>query len=775
MSKFYAKDGLFWLDDQPILLQAGEFHYYRTPADQWAHRLGLLKQAGFNAVASYMPWMWHEMKEGDFDFDGHSHPMRNLAGFLDLAAEMGLWIIARPGPYIMAESINEGIPQWVFTKYPAATFIDQQNHAQNIASYLHPDFLICASRWYQAIFGVLTPRQVTRRGRIVLVQLDNEMGMLHWVRNIMDTNPDTLARFAAYLQAVYGGRLAVHYPASDLAAFLRDGILCPQEPYAARLVEDYRRYYRFYLRAYASFLLSEARRNGLEVPPVINIHGFANGGKTFPIGISQLIEAMEIDGMVSATDVYPLVIGEGTYHQLLLVNAMTQALHNPAQPLFSIEFQSGGNHDFSNSQSSFHDLHARLSFSVGMRAINHYLFFGGMNHPLISPVKRHDWGHPVRTDGSLRGHFARYPRLSAALTAYGEALTRARPQTVTTIGFRLDDFMTEVSTPATAEATRILTHQREVVLFDFIARGLALTHRPFNALELSRARLDLAATPHLWVMLERQCEAAIQQKLIDYVRAGGKLALVGRMCLEDGAHKPCTLLKDALGVTSIDSDPPFTSSEINAFEHCDVPISFAETYKGSFEEVFARRGEDVIGFVKTLGKGRVLFFGAALPTDTLEDLNILHQMALKMGCAPLFTLSTWADTRISCGENGSFLFINNYLDDPIETVITRQEAALFDGQPVCLPARQGAILPLDWQLEAGILLHYLTVEVRDVLREQDSLSLLLAQEEFAAELTLSGWECPGAEIVERFGHTCRARLHGKDGRIHLKKESASAL
>ncbi len=25
----------FWLDDQPLLLQAGELHYFRTPADQW--------------------------------------------------------------------------------------------------------------------------------------------------------------------------------------------------------------------------------------------------------------------------------------------------------------------------------------------------------------------------------------------------------------------------------------------------------------------------------------------------------------------------------------------------------------------------------------------------------------------------------------------------------------------------------------------------------------------------------------------------------------------
>ena len=107
MSKFIVKNGQFWLDDHPQLIQAGEFHYFRTPREEWRHRLGLLKAAGFNAVASYIPWLWHQLDEDVSDFDGSSHPMRNLAGFLDLAAEMGLLIIARPGPYINAETINE--------------------------------------------------------------------------------------------------------------------------------------------------------------------------------------------------------------------------------------------------------------------------------------------------------------------------------------------------------------------------------------------------------------------------------------------------------------------------------------------------------------------------------------------------------------------------------------------------------------------------------------------------------------------------------------------
>ncbi len=761
--------GLFWLDDRPLLLQAGEFHYFRTPPDQWEHRLGLLQAAGFNAVASYIPWRWHEPEEGHFDLDGHSHPMRNLVGFLDLAAEMGLFIIARPGPYIMAETINEGIPDWVFSHYPQVAFIDQHGRPQNIVSYLHPDFLTCAARWLRAVFGVLAPRQVTRGGCIVLVQLDNEMGMMHWVRNILDIHPDTLERFATWLRQTYGEQLAERYPTTNRVSFLRQGITQAQSPHAARTVEDYRRFFRGYLREYAAFLLNEAQKNGLEVPPVINVHGFANGGKTFPIGLSQLVEVMELPGVLTATDVYPGFIGEGNYHELLLVNEMTRALQNPQQPLFSIEFQAGGNQDFGGAQTSFFDLHTRLSLSVGMRAINHYLFFDGENDPLLSPVRRHDWGHPVRKDGSLRRHYHRYPQLSQTLAAYGEALALARPQTVTAVGFRLDDFSTEVNTPATEEATRIITHQREVILFDFIARGLALTHRPFRALELGRAALDVRETPTLWAMSERRCEAAIQRKLVDYVRSGGRLALIGRLCLEDGGGRPCTLLRDALGLTSVQSDPPFTPSHIDAFGYTDIPVSFVETYRGTFDRIIATRQGETVGFVKALGHGQVLVFGAALEANTLEDLDLLHRMALEIGCPPAFTLSEWADVRLSRGEKGSFLFINNYQDDPIETRIAWQGQPLFGGNAIYLPARQGAILPLDWQVAEGVTLHYVTAEVRRVERRPESLILGLAQDAFAAELSLSGWECPEAQRVSE-SVPPRLFLRGRDGRIVLYRQ-----
>lgn len=757
MNRFIVRDGQFWLDGAPLFLHAGEFHYFRTPADEWPHRLGLLKAAGFNAVASYIPWLWHQPQPELSDLTGHSHPMRDLAGFLDLAAEMGFLFIARPGPYIMAETINEGIPPWVFAQHPQAALVAQDGVVHNIASYLHPDFLRAVAGWYRAVFGVLAPRQITRGGTIVLVHLDNEMGVLHWLRNAVDVNPDTLSRFAAYLQAAHGERPSERALLEQLT----------QPPHAGPLLEDYRRFYRDYLRDYAAWLWDEARAQGLEVPPVLNIHGFANGGKTFPIGLSQLAEAMAIDGMLSATDVYPLHIGEGNIHELLLVNELTKALQNPQQPLFSLEFQAGGNQDFSGGQDSFYDLHSRLCISSGMRAINHYLFFAGENDPLLSPVKRHDWGPPVRKDGSLRPHYHRYPKLSRALAAYGDALTRAHPQTCTAIGVQLDDFMTEVNNPFTEDATKLITHQREVVLFDFIARGLTLTHRPFGALELSRAALDPLATPTLWVMMERQCDAGVQEKLLEYAQAGGQLILVGRMCLEDRRHRPCTLLRDALGVTRLSGAQPFEHDLIRVFEHQDVPAAFVERYEGSFDDVFATADDGgAIGFIKTLGRGQVMVLGAA-PTDrTLTELDILHQMAQRVGCPPLFELSCWADVRLSVGDGDSFLFVQTYRDDPIDTTLAHAGTPLLGGHPLSLPARRGVILPLEWQVAPGVLLHYVTSEVTAVEDTGARLTLRTDQAEFFVELSLSGYRCEESVNVQRLGEQ-RLGVQGRNGVLEL--------
>jgi beta-galactosidase len=48
------------IDGEPVLIIAAEFHYFRTPKSAWRERLVLLKNSGFNTIATYIPWLWHE-------------------------------------------------------------------------------------------------------------------------------------------------------------------------------------------------------------------------------------------------------------------------------------------------------------------------------------------------------------------------------------------------------------------------------------------------------------------------------------------------------------------------------------------------------------------------------------------------------------------------------------------------------------------------------------------------------------------------------------------
>jgi beta-galactosidase len=268
-------------------------------------------------------------------------------------------------------------------------------------------------------------------------------------------------------------------------------------------------------------------------------------------------------------------------------------------------------------------------------------------------------------------------------------------------------------------------------------------------------------------MMEKQCDAATQQKLAEYARQGGTLILVGRVCAETFDHVPCTILQDAIGIQGIQADPPFTPVEIHAFAHRDIPASFVETYVGDFDEVFATSAEgQTVGFIKQVGKGRVMVFGAALAANTLDDLDILHHMANRVGCPPLFTLSDWADVRLSEGENGGFLFVNNYQDDPLETTITCAGVPLLGGHALALPARCGAILPLGWRVRPGVMVHYATSEIVEVRDEGSRLVLKTAQPDFWAEVSLSGYAPDAALIAERVDDQ-RFSLHGRAGVIEL--------
>ncbi|HEV2489304.1 MAG TPA: beta-galactosidase, partial [Candidatus Acidoferrales bacterium] len=74
------------IDGTPFFIHSAAFHYYRIPRDQWSFLLDRYRDLGINTIDIYIPWNWHEPSEGNFDFDGHSNPRRDLRALLQMIA-----------------------------------------------------------------------------------------------------------------------------------------------------------------------------------------------------------------------------------------------------------------------------------------------------------------------------------------------------------------------------------------------------------------------------------------------------------------------------------------------------------------------------------------------------------------------------------------------------------------------------------------------------------------------------------------------------------------
>ncbi len=150
----------FYLDGEPFVIRSAAMHYFRIVPQYWYDRLKKLKDCGFNTVETYTCWNLHERREGEFDFSG----ILDLERYVATAAELGLKVILRPGPYICAEWDAGGLPSWLLT-YP------------HLPLRCYDEvFLGKVRRYYTELFRRLQPYLATNGGPILMVQVENEYG-----------------------------------------------------------------------------------------------------------------------------------------------------------------------------------------------------------------------------------------------------------------------------------------------------------------------------------------------------------------------------------------------------------------------------------------------------------------------------------------------------------------------------------------------------------------------------------------------------------------------
>ena len=96
-------------DSRTEYVQAVEFPYYLYPRAQWERELVWLKTIGVSTVEFSVPWNWHQLQPGDFDFTGRTSPRRDLAGLVRILRRLELRGWVRPLPPV-AGWANSGWP-----------------------------------------------------------------------------------------------------------------------------------------------------------------------------------------------------------------------------------------------------------------------------------------------------------------------------------------------------------------------------------------------------------------------------------------------------------------------------------------------------------------------------------------------------------------------------------------------------------------------------------------------------------------------------------------
>ncbi len=258
------ENGKLKFNDQDISLLSGTFHYWRVHPESWNQVLLSIKEMGLKVVETYIPWEFHEISQDEFDFEGRTDSRRDLASFLKMTKDMGLWLIIRPGPYIYSEWVNMGVPDDVLPYHR-----------------MHPYFKNRAAAYIQSVSEVIAPYQITQGGNIILLEPENEVDTFEQLYEAQLGLGEEPGPFQAFLKERYNGSIeelnkkwGSHLASFDNAHAVTDDMELDSE-YTARYL-DFVAFRADYITKCVDYYAREFKKCGIDIPMYANAYDIVN-------------------------------------------------------------------------------------------------------------------------------------------------------------------------------------------------------------------------------------------------------------------------------------------------------------------------------------------------------------------------------------------------------------------------------------------------------------------------------------------------------------------
>lgn len=162
-----APDGTVYTADSVSLMKngkrfipvMGEMHFSRVRETEWEDELLKMKAGGVDIVSTYVLWIHHEEREGEWDFSGQ----KNLRAFLENVKKVGMQCWLRIGPWAHGECRNGGFP-------------DDVEHADYETRTNSEGYLRRVDAFFGKIGEQAAGMMIQDGGPVLGIQIENEYG-----------------------------------------------------------------------------------------------------------------------------------------------------------------------------------------------------------------------------------------------------------------------------------------------------------------------------------------------------------------------------------------------------------------------------------------------------------------------------------------------------------------------------------------------------------------------------------------------------------------------
>lgn len=739
----------FLLNGRRFFLYSGEVHYFRIKKQYWKNHLKRLKEANLNTVSTYIPWAWHEYREGKFDFSGKTCPERDIEGFIKLCKEYKLFLIVKPGPYIVGEYINQGIPEWLSNNYPEliARRKNGKKFPPYVLTYMHPLFLKFSLKWFDKILGVIKKYQVTSKGPVFFMQVCNEVGMNLWLSGEGDYSLTSLKYYRRFLKETY----------RDIAVFnklyrtgYKDFSKIKEAPVAQGTkkedfikYKDWHDFHRWYYALYLDFLITEIKKRGLNVPLFHNVPGWVYSRATdFPLNITMYAEVFKKHPeLIFSVDHIPENLSFRNFHDDFPCNEILYSMQGREKPVFIAELQAGSREHSVRTYPNEMELFYKACLAHDIKGMNFYMFSQGKNPEnkgAFGPTFY--WETVLNNKGEKEALYEPVKRMGTWLKNNHALLLSSKRKADIAVGFYRPYYQTEFIYPFPGKKPLIdfakagLNYDPKDmmtnVFFNGVLKVLKMLNYSHDISALETVPLSqLKKYKQLWVVSLEYMDMETQKKLAQYVSGGGTLIISPTLPLKDLNLKPCTILKDTLKITQIDT-VQLTEAKFDFYNQKDIRcLGRLNIYKPGLKDkkIALVKGKMCCGIEKKIAKGKAVVIGTALGYLIEEHLQAYRKLIAQSNIKQGFEIDNQYLTVIPryINQDSLFLFVFNYHRMPQEAKLTLD----FNKQRIALPkilvaGTQGLIIPVNIKIpKTDYVINYSTSEVHSFFGNNKNISL----------------------------------------------------